>query len=43
VKFTESTVEEATLEWFQALGYNRRPAFDLSLLCALGSPAVSNN
>lgn len=25
MKLTESTVEEATLEWFQELGYDYRP------------------
>jgi hypothetical protein len=43
MKFTESTVEEATLEWFQALGYDRRLGFGLSLLRALASPALPSN
>lgn len=30
MKFTESTVEEATLEWFQALGYDYRPGLEIA-------------
>jgi hypothetical protein len=30
MKFTELTVEEATLEWFQALGYDYRPGPEIA-------------
>lgn len=30
MKFTESTVEEATLEWFQAIGYDYRPGPEIA-------------
>ena len=30
MKFTESAVEEATLEWFQELGYDYRPGPEIA-------------
>ena len=30
MKFIEPTVEEATLEWFQELGYDYRPGLEIA-------------